>query len=84
MDSAGLGVLTNSYVSHQKNGRKLLLVGVNERVQTLFKVTRLDKLFEIFPTVEGAGRRLAARFKSLFPSGELGKAKYGIPGYNGW
>lgn len=54
MDSAGLGVLTNSYVSHQKNGRKLLFVGVNERVQTLFKITKLDQLFEIFPTVESA------------------------------
>jgi anti-sigma B factor antagonist len=54
MDSAGLGVLTNSYVSHQKNGRKLLFVGVNERVQTLFNVTKLDKLFEVFPTVESA------------------------------
>lgn len=54
MDSAGLGVLTNSYVSHQKNGRKLLFVGVNERVQTLFKITKLDQLFEVFPTVESA------------------------------
>ena len=54
MDSAGLGVLTNSYVSHQKHGRKLLFVGVNERVQTLFKVTKLDQLFEVFSTVEGA------------------------------
>jgi anti-anti-sigma factor len=32
MDSAGLGILTNSYVSHQKHGRKLLFVGVNERI----------------------------------------------------
>lgn len=54
MDSAGLGVLTNSYVSHQKQGRKLLLVGVNERVRTLFEVTRLDHLFEMFPNVQGA------------------------------
>jgi anti-sigma B factor antagonist len=54
MDSAGLGVLTNSFVSHQKNGRKLLFVGVNERVQTLFQVTKLDQLFEVFPTVESA------------------------------
>ncbi len=54
VDSAGLGVLTNSYVSHQKQGRKLLLVGVNERVQTLFKITKLDQLFEVFPTVDSA------------------------------
>jgi len=54
IDSAGLGVLTNSYVSHQKYGRKLLFVGANERVQALFKLTNLDKLFEVFPTVESA------------------------------
>ena len=54
MDSAGLGVLTNSYVSHQKYGRKLLFVGVNERVLALFKITKLDELFEVHPTVEGA------------------------------
>jgi anti-sigma B factor antagonist len=54
MDSAGLGMLTNSYVSHQKHGRKLLLVGVNERISTLFKLTRLDHLFELLPSVESA------------------------------
>jgi anti-anti-sigma factor len=58
IDSAGLGVLTNSYVAHQRQGRKLLFVGVNERVQALFKLTNLDKLFEVFATVESA--RLAA------------------------
>ena len=54
IDSAGLGVLTNSFVSHQKNGRKFLLVGVNERIRTLFQVTKLDQLFKIFPNVEAA------------------------------
>lgn len=54
MDSAGLGILTNSYVSHQKHGRKLLLVGVNERVQALFELTTLDRLFEVFPTLPSA------------------------------
>jgi anti-sigma B factor antagonist len=54
MDSAGLGVLTNSFVSHQKNGRKFLLVGVNDRIRTLFQVTKLDQLFKVFPTVESA------------------------------
>jgi anti-sigma B factor antagonist len=54
IDSAGLGILTNSYVAHQRHGRRLLFVGVNERVQTLFKLTTLDRLFELFPTVESA------------------------------
>lgn len=59
MDSAGLGVLTNAFVSHQKNGRKFLLVGVNERIRTLFQVTKLDQLFTIFPTVEAARQAVA-------------------------
>jgi anti-sigma B factor antagonist len=58
IDSAGLGVLTNSYVSHQRQGRKLLFVGVNERVNALFTLTSLNKLFEVFPDIESA--RLAA------------------------
>jgi len=59
MDSAGLGVLTNSFVTHQKHGRKFLLVGVNDRIRTLFQITKLDQLFTIFPTVEAA-RQAAA------------------------
>jgi anti-anti-sigma factor len=54
MDSAGLGVLTNAYISLQKHGRRFMLVGVNDRVQALLKVTRLESLFEVFASVEGA------------------------------
>ena len=54
MDSAGLAVLTNSFVSHQKNGRKFLVAGANDRIRTLFQITKLDQLFTIFPTVEAA------------------------------
>jgi anti-sigma B factor antagonist len=54
MDSAGLGLLTNSFVSHQKHGRKLLFVGVNERVLALFQITKLDQLFAMYPTLEAA------------------------------
>jgi anti-sigma B factor antagonist len=61
VDSAGLGVLTNAYVSRQKHGQKLLLVGVCERVQTLFKVTRLENLFEVFPTVDSAMQALGSQ-----------------------
>jgi anti-sigma B factor antagonist len=56
IDSAGLGVLTNSYVAHQRRGQKLLLVAVCERVTELFKITNLDKLFEVFPDIESARR----------------------------
>jgi anti-anti-sigma factor len=40
MDSAGLGLLMNYYVSAEKNGRKLLLAGTNQRIQALLQMTR--------------------------------------------
>jgi anti-sigma B factor antagonist len=58
VDSAGLGVLTNAYIAHQKHGRRFLLAGVNDRVMATFKVTRLENLFEVFSTVENATESL--------------------------
>jgi anti-anti-sigma factor len=54
MDSAGLGVLMNYYVSAEKNGRKFALASVNERVLTLLELTRVNTLLRVFPTVEQA------------------------------
>lgn len=54
MDSAGLGLVMNYYVSAQDQGRKLLLAGVNERVIELFKMTRVQGVLTTFPTVEAA------------------------------
>ena len=54
VDSAGLGVLVNSYVSHQKNGRRFILAGVPERVLSLLMMTRVDQILEMFPDVEAA------------------------------
>ena len=48
------GRLTNSYVSHPEAWTSVTLRGVNERVQTLLQITKLDQLFEVYPTVEGA------------------------------
>ena len=54
VDSAGIGVLMGAYVSRQKDGRSLILVGVNERVQNTMHVTRVQQFFPIFPTVAAA------------------------------
>jgi anti-anti-sigma factor len=54
MDSAGLGVLVNYYVSAERNGRKVALVGVNVRVHALLEMARVDKLLGVFPTIEEA------------------------------
>ena len=37
VDSAGIGALVGAYVTHQKDGRSLFLIGVNERVQNALK-----------------------------------------------
>jgi len=54
MDSAGLGLIMNYYVSAMDHGRKLLLAGVNERVVELFKMTRVQGVLTTFPSVEAA------------------------------
>ena len=54
MDSAGLGLLLNGYVSAQNDGRKYLLVGVNQRVLALLEMTRVHQVLAIHPTVEDA------------------------------
>ena len=54
IDSAGIGALVNCFVSRQKNGRRLLLAAPSDMVQKLFKVTRVNQLFETFPTLDAA------------------------------
>jgi anti-sigma B factor antagonist len=45
-DSAGIGALVGAYVTHQKEGHGLLLVGVNPRVRTALQVTHVDQFFQ--------------------------------------
>jgi anti-sigma B factor antagonist len=54
MDSAGMGAVLNFYVSCQKNGRKLVLTGVSERIMALLDLTNTSKLLKIVPTVADA------------------------------
>lgn len=54
MDSAGLGVLMNYYVSAQGAHRKFLLAGVNERVHALLEMTKVDQVLKLYPSVEAA------------------------------
>src|SRR5208283_5550883 len=52
IDSAGIGCLVGAHVSRENSGRKLVLVGANERLLTSLKVTKVDQLFVLVPTVE--------------------------------
>ena len=45
VDSAGVGALVGAYVTHQKAGSSLALVGVNERIHSTLEVTHVEKFF---------------------------------------
>jgi anti-sigma B factor antagonist len=59
VDSAGIGALVGAYVTHQKEGRRLALVGVSNRVHDALKVTRVEQFFRFFDSV-GAAEKAAA------------------------
>jgi anti-sigma B factor antagonist len=54
VDSAGIGALVGAYVTRQKGGRSLALVGVSERIHNALKVTHVDGFFRFFDTVSAA------------------------------
>jgi anti-sigma B factor antagonist len=54
IDSAGIGCLVGAHVSREGSGRKLVIVGPNDRLLTSLKVTKVDHLFTFAPTVEEA------------------------------
>ena len=58
IDSAGLGAILMGHVSAEKNARRLVLVGVSERVMSLVRMTRVDTVLTTFPTIEAAEESL--------------------------
>jgi anti-anti-sigma factor len=54
MDSAGLGLIMNYYVSAMDHGRKLRLAGVNERLKALLVMTKVQGVLTSFPSVAEA------------------------------
>jgi anti-sigma B factor antagonist len=54
IDSAGIGALVGAYVTHQKDGRSLALVAVNERVRNTMDVTKVKSFFRFFDSIAAA------------------------------
>ena len=54
VDSAGVGAIVNAHVSLLNAGRRLALAAVQDRIRTLMKVTRVDEVLTIYPTVQEA------------------------------
>lgn len=54
MDSAGMGAIINYFVSSQRDGRRMIVAGVNGRVLELFKMSKVDSLLTLKPSVAEA------------------------------
>ena len=54
MDSAGLGVIMNYYVSSENAHRRLFLVNPSDHVKALIEMTRVDSVLKVFNTLEAA------------------------------
>ena len=54
MDSGGLGVIMNYFVSAQNHGRKFVLTGVSDRIRALFEITKIDNVLKVCDSVEAA------------------------------
>jgi anti-sigma B factor antagonist len=54
VDSSGLGVLIGSYVSLERNSRRLLLAGLNDQIWDLFRTCKIDDVFTRYRTVADA------------------------------
>lgn len=64
VDSSGLGVLIGAYVSFEKNYRRLLLAGLNDRVWDLFRICKIDDVFTRYATVADAEQTVTSNVSS--------------------
>src|SRR6266516_2345102 len=56
IDSAGLAALIEAMQKVEGYGGRFLLAGLQETVRSIFEISRLDQVFQIFPDVDAARR----------------------------
>ncbi|WP_013323554.1 STAS domain-containing protein [Gloeothece verrucosa] len=61
MDSSGLGALVLSLRTAHSAGSKLFLCSINEQIQMLFKLTSMDRVFEIFSSREELEQKILGK-----------------------
>lgn len=54
MNSSGLGILISSLTSIRNRGGDMKLAALNENMEGILVMTKLNTIFEISPTAEGA------------------------------
>jgi len=61
MDSTGLGVLVGAHKESISHGGSLALVGAQHRVQKILRITKLHKVFTLYPTLDALAEDLATQ-----------------------
>jgi stage II sporulation protein AA (anti-sigma F factor antagonist) len=54
MDSAGVGMIIGRYKQMSINGGSVFAVGVTPKIERIFKLSGLNKLIKLYPTVDAA------------------------------
>jgi anti-sigma B factor antagonist len=54
IDSAGLAALIQAMQKVEAYGGKFMLSGLQETVRSIFEISRLDQVFQIFPDADAA------------------------------
>jgi anti-sigma B factor antagonist len=54
LDSSGLSALVSGLKATRERGGFLKLAGMTAQVATIFRLTMLDRVFEVFPSVDAA------------------------------
>ncbi|WP_299608919.1 STAS domain-containing protein [uncultured Tateyamaria sp.] len=57
IDSSGLGAIVAA-MKQMGQSRKLALAGLTPTVEKVFRLTRMDSVFPVFPTLDGAITKL--------------------------
>jgi len=54
LDSTAIGVFVGGLKKFEALGRRFYLVNPRDRVSAVFRITHLDSVFKVFPTIDGA------------------------------
>ncbi len=58
VDSSGIGCLVNGYMSHHMAGGRMVLAGVNPRIQETLEETRVMQFLTVYENVEQAEKEV--------------------------
>lgn len=58
IDSSGLGVIVVAYRNAKEKGGSIKFANVNQRVKKLFEITKTEKHFKFYNTIEDAEKSL--------------------------